>query len=268
MKKQNKLKINTLFLSIIFLLSILSFGADSEQISIPLSNPGKPGLVSVNHYKGSINVSGYSGETIVITASYRDPLNNNGLKLISGSALKLNATEKDNVVFVSVNSYRKTIDLDIQVPRSFSLKLSTDDNGEILVRDVNGVFELNNNNGDVKLLNVSGSSIVSTIDGNIFADYIKVDPDFPMVFSTIEGNIDLHFPVNADICLKMRTEYGEIYSDFLINLDKRKTNIRKHKNSGSTKITLDQWTYGKINKGGPEYLIKSLNGSIYIKKKK
>ncbi len=267
MKKQNKLKLSTAFLSIIFLLSILSYGSDPEQISVPLSNSGKPGLVSVNHYKGSINVSGYNGKTIVITASYRDPMNNNGMKLISGSALKLSATEKDNVVFVSVNSYRKTIDLDIRVPRNFSLKLSTDDNGEIFVRDINGVFEINNNNGDVKLVNVSGSSIISTIDGNIFADFVKVDPDMPMVFSTIEGNIDLRFPVDADICLKMRTEYGEIYSDFTINVDKRKTNIRKHKNSGSTKVTLDQWTYGKINKGGAEYLIKSLNGNIYIKKR-
>ena len=74
--------------------------------------------------------------------------------------------------------------------------------------------------------------------------------------------------MDANICLKMRTEYGEIYSDFIIDIDKRKTNILKHKNSGSIKVTLDQWTYGKINKGGPEYLIKSLNGNIYIKKKK
>ena len=262
------IKINIFLLFILILLSIFSFGEDSEQISVPLSSSHKPGLVSVNHYKGSINVTGYNGKTIVITASYRKPVNDNGMKLISGSSLKLSATEKDNVVFVSVNSYRKTIDLDIRVPRNFSLKLSTDDNGEILVRDINGVFELNNNNGDVKLINVSGSSVVSTIDGNIYADYVKVDTDMPMVFSTIEGNIDLHFPADADICLKMRTEYGEIYSDFIIDVDKRKTNIRKHKNSGSTKISLDQWTYGKINKGGPEYLIKSLNGSIYIKKKK
>ncbi len=263
-----KFKITTLLLSILFLSGIYLNGTETEQISVPLSIAGKPGLVSVSHYKGSINVTGYNGQSIVVNASYREPVNNNGMKLISGSALKLSATEKDNVVFISVNSYRKTIDLDIRVPRNFSLKLSTEDNGEIFVRDINGVFEINNNNGNVKLLNVSGSSIVSTIDGDIFADYVKTDPDLPMVFSTIEGNIDLHFPVDADICLKMRTEYGEIYSDFVINVDKRKTNIRKHKNSGSTKITLDQWTYGKINKGGPEYLIKSLNGSIYIKKKK
>ena len=263
-----KLKIITFLLSVFLLYGACLHGADTEQISVPLSNPGKPGLVSINHYKGSINVSGYNGKSIVITASYRDQMDNNGMKLISGSALQLSATEKDNVVFVSINSYRKTIDLDIRVPRNFSLKLSTEDNGEIVVRDINGVFELNNNNGDVKLVNVSGSSIVSTIDGNIFADYVKVDAGLPMVFSSIEGSIDLHLPVDADICLKMRTDFGEIYSDFTIDVDKRKTNIRKHKNSGSTKITLDQWTYGKINKGGPEYLIKSLNGNIYIKKRK
>ena len=263
-----KIKSNALLLFLLMILSLNYYGADSEQISIPLSNSGKPGLLSVNHYKGTIKVTGYSGEAIVITAGYRISENNNGMKLISGPAHKLTATEKDNVVFVSVNSFRRTIDLDIRVPRNFSLKLSTDDNGEIVVRDINGVFELNNNNGDVKLFNVSGSSVISTIDGNIYADFLNVDADLPMVLSTIEGNINLNLPVDSNICLKMRTEYGEVYSDFIIDVDKRKTNVSKHKRSGSTKITLDQWTYGKINKGGPEYLIKSLNGNIYIKKKK
>ena len=116
-----KLKSN-LLLVLLFILFIHSYGSESEQISIPLSNSGKPGLVSVNHYKGSIKVTGYNGKAIVITASYRRSENNNGMKLISGSALKLSATEKDNVVFVSVNSFRRTIDLDIRVPRNFSLK--------------------------------------------------------------------------------------------------------------------------------------------------
>ena len=251
-----------------FGFTFYSFGTDPEQISIPLSNPDKPGLVSVNHYKGSIIVKGYRGRSVVISAGYRNINNKNSMKLITGPAIKLSAMEKDNVVIVTTNSYRRTIDLNIMVPHNFSLKLSTDNNGEILVSDVNGVLELNNNNGNVKLMNVSGSAIISTIDGNIYADYISVTPDMPMAFSTIEGRIDLYFPVNADISLKMKTEYGKIFSDFSIDLVKRKMKIQKNNNTGSTKISLDDWTYGKINSGGPEYLIKTLNGDIYIKKKK
>ena len=254
--------------SLLFCSSFYYFGSEPEQISIPLSNPAKPGLVSINHYKGSIHVTGYRGKTVVITANYRNLVNGNGMRLISSSAIKLSAEEKNNIVIVKANSYRRTIDLNIRVPYDFSVKISNDDNGDILVRDVSGVFELNNNNGDVKLINVSGSAIISTIDGNIIADFINVDPEMPMVFSTIEGKIDLTLPEDANISMKMRTEYGEIYSDFNIDINKRKTNIRKHKNTGSTNITLDDWTYGKINSGGSEFLIKSLNGNIYIKKKK
>jgi len=268
MKKLKTSQIKIFFLLLFFSIPFYYYGSDSEEITIPLTNPGEPGLVSINHYKGSIFVNGYSGNSVIIAASYRNPENNNGMKLISNSAIKLNATEKENVVIISTNSYRRTIDLSISVPRNFSLKLSTDNNGVIEIRDISGELELNNNNGDVKLLNVSGSAIVSTIDGDIYADYVKVDPDQPMAFSTIEGKIDLYFPVDADICLKMKTEYGEIYSDFNINLEKRKTNVHKHKNNGSTKVSLDDWTHGQINKGGPEYLIKSLNGNIYIRKKK
>lgn len=263
-----KLMIRLCLCSLLMCSSLPFFGSGAEQILIPLSNPDKPGLLSINHYKGSINVTGYSGKTVMITANYRNPVNSNGMKLISSSAVTLSATEKNNIVVVKVNSYRRTIDLDIRVPYDFSLKISNDDNGEILIRDVSGVFELNNNNGDVKLFSVSGSAIISTIDGNILTNFINVDPEMPMALSTIEGRIDMILPGDANISLKMRTEYGEIYSDFDISIDKRKTNIRKHKSSRSTKITLDGWTYGKINNGGPEYLIKTLNGSIYIKKKK
>jgi len=244
------------------------YGTEPEQITVPLSDPSRPGLVSVNHYKGSIRVTGYDGNGIVVTARYRNAGSNGGMKRIAGPALKLSATEKDNVVFVSVNSFRKTIDLDILVPKNFSLKLSTEDNGKIIVGNVNGVFELNNNNGDVRLLDVSGSAIVSTIDGNILADFRRVDSELPMAFTTIEGTIDLTFPGDSDICLKIKTEYGEVYSDFNINVDKRKSTVTRHKRSGSTKVTLDQWTYGKINNGGPEYLIKSMNGNIFIRRKK
>ncbi|MCK4890342.1 MAG: DUF4097 family beta strand repeat protein [Candidatus Aminicenantes bacterium] len=263
-----KIIIRLCLYSLLFCSSLPFFGSGTDQILIPLSNPDKPGTISINHYKGSIHVTGYSGKTVMITANYRNPTNSNGMKLISSSAVTLSATEKNNVVVVKVNSYRRTIDLDIRVPYEFSLIISNDDNGDILVRDVSGVFELNNNNGDVKLFNVSGSAIISTIDGNILTDFINVDPEMPMALSTIEGQIDMNLPGNANISLKMRTEYGEIYSDFNINIDKRKINIRKHKNTRSTNITLDGWTYGKINNGGPEYLIKTLNGNIYIKKKK
>ena len=153
--------------SLLFCSPFYYFGSEPEQISIPLSNPTKPGLVSINHYKGSIHVTGYRGKTVVITANYRNLANGNGMRLISSSAIKLSAEEKNNIVIVKANSYRRTIDLNIRVPYDFSVKISNDDNGDILVRDVSGVFELNNNNGDVKLINVSGSAIISTIDGNI-----------------------------------------------------------------------------------------------------
>ena len=63
--------------------------------------------------------------------------------------------------------------------------------------------------------------------------------------------------------LKMKTQYGEIFSDFDIFLDKRKAKIKKE--STKSVISLDEWTIGKINGGGPEYLIKSHNGDIFIK---
>ena len=45
--------------------------ATKEQIVVALSNPGKPGLVSVKLVGGSITVMGYNGKDVVIDASSR-----------------------------------------------------------------------------------------------------------------------------------------------------------------------------------------------------
>jgi hypothetical protein len=46
--------------------------AKTDRVTVPLSNPGKPGIVEVSLMMGSIKVVGYEGKEIIVEATPRD----------------------------------------------------------------------------------------------------------------------------------------------------------------------------------------------------
>ena len=263
----------SIFILTIILLILTSFKySEKEQITIPLSDPHARGILIVKHQKGSINIQGYDGAVVVIDAIKRYETNENieikdeGLKKIPTNNFKITATEEDNQVLVRTNSFDKTVDLDIQVPYSFDLKLNTIDNGDITVNNISGTMEVSNVDGDITIKEVSGSVIANTVDGNIVIVFNSVTENTPMAFSTVDGKIDVTFPANINALLKMKSDYGDVFSDFEIELIEHKQNIEKNNKTGVYKVVIEEWTYGKINNGGTEILLKSLDGNIYIRK--
>ncbi len=106
----------------------------------------------------------------------------------------------------------------IQVPMNFSLSLSTVNGGDIEVKNVHGDFDLNNVNGDIILKEISGSANANTINGKIIADFSKINENNPMAFTTLNGNVDLTLPANAKFSTKMKTDRGNIYTGFDMDL--------------------------------------------------
>lgn len=243
----------------------------TEQIFVPLSYPEKPGFLIVEHFKGSITVTGYEGDVVTVKASLRghtetgvNVKETDGMKLIPSHEIELSAQEKNNTVTVFSGSHRKTIDLEINVPKEFSLKLNTVYNGKIIVSNVSGEFEISNINGDINMVNVSGSAILNTVDGNIETEFLKVTDGTPMAFTSIYGNVDVMFPGDVKISVKMKSDNGNIYSDFDYKMENRKTDLSLK--TSEKVIYPEKWTYGKINGGGAEILLKSFDGNIYLRK--
>ncbi|HEX9957124.1 MAG TPA: DUF4097 family beta strand repeat-containing protein [Fibrella sp.] len=249
-----------------------------EQLVIPLSDPGKTGLLEVDLINGSIHVVGYSGKDIVIDAasSARQKNRNSdqaatagGMRRISaGSSLDVSAEEKNNRVRVNSNSHQKAVDLTIKVPQRFSLKLHTINNGNITVENVTGELEINNINGAIDLTNISGSAVAHTVNGNLKAVFRDIDNKTPMAFSTLNGRVDVTFPASVKANVKLKSDMGDIYSDFDIDVDKNQPKATRSSQSGMYRVAIDDWVYGKINNGGPEVMMKTMQGSIYVRKAK
>lgn len=256
----------TLLLSLV--LGVVSSLAQ-ERVVIPLSNPGEPGQLELGIVRGSISVVGGDREEVIINYSsgdnYEDsPQQKNGLRRISDNSVGFEVTENDNEVEIGGAPPQSDVNFSISVPRNFSLYLSTVNGGDITVENVSGEMEISNVNGDVTLSNVGGSASVNTVNGDITGSFNSIG-DNPMAFTTVQGDIDITFPANASVTAKMRSEWGEVYTDFEMNID-RSNRESIEADSDVYRVSINNWINGKINGGGPEYMFKTLRGDIYIRK--
>jgi hypothetical protein len=80
--------------------------------------------------------------------------------------------------------------------------------------------------------------------------------------------VDVTFPANLKAALKMKSERGEVFSDFDVAVDKAAGKVTRTSQNGLTRLSTDDWTYGKVNGGGAEVMMKTMNGNIYLRKAK
>jgi hypothetical protein len=262
--------IKKLFIAALLLTVILpATYCQSEQLVINLSQASIPGLLTFENPKGSIRVTGYDGDVILISGTLRysdakKPVGN-GMRRIEQNAIDISAEVKGNNIILLCRTTGKTIDFDIKVPRNFSLKLRSLDNGNVEIININGEIEVENDNGDITLENIAGSAVLSSVHGKISAVFREVNTASPMMLTSFEGDITITLPGSINARLKMKSENGEILSDFDIKPVKRQPVV---KNVEDTRIySLEDWVVGSINAGGPEYIIRTYNGNVYIRKK-
>jgi len=87
----------------------------------------------------------------------------------------------------------------------------------------------------------------------------------------LNGDIDVTLPDNSKANVRMKTDNGEIYSDFEVKLDSGaqvQRNESGRQRDGSYHLRFDRTLRGSINGGGPEFQFTTFNGQIYIRKRK
>jgi hypothetical protein len=259
--------------------------AQSQQLTVPLSDPGKPYKLNVDLVTGSITVSVYDGKDIIIDAQSakehskhenrdrdkeRNKDNTTGMRRINGADnLDVIAREKNNQVNITTGMPGKDVELTIKIPQGAThVKLSSVNNGNIVASDINGDLEVSNTNGGIKLTNLSGSAVANTTNGNVVVTFKSIDVKAAMAFTTLNGNVDVTFPASLKANIKARSDNGNVYSDFDMVTEKSQAKTTKTAKDGMYRITIEDWVIGKIAGGGPEMLMKNMNGSIFIRKAK
>jgi len=246
-----------------------------DRVAYTLSDPSRPANVKAHLLNGSITVKGYDGKEVIVEARIRGSErperseNEGGLRRIPQTATGLSVDADNNDVNVRVDALQRTIDLTITVPRRTSLSLHTVNDGNILVSDVDGEMDVNDINGHVTMNHVGGSAVVHALNGRVLVTFNRVDPQKSMAFSSMNGDIDVTFPPDLKANLSMRTDNGEIYSDFDIQMQAaapQQTVEDERGKGGHYRVRIDKTVHAVLNGGGPEIQFKDFNGNIYIRK--
>lgn len=247
------------------------YQTNEQEIEIPLSKPGERGKLDIESHNGRVTIRAYEGKTVKVKMikygkKVEKEKSRDGMRLISSGGFNVEAQEYRNVVKVENDGWGNRVDFEVQVPANFDIKAESYNNGHILIEGVEGELNVESYNGPITLVDISGSASASTYNGAVKVSFTAVTPDTNMAFSTYNGDVDLTLPGNAKITTKMKTN-RDIYTDFEnFALNEAKPVSGKNERSGSYKVKFENWVEGKVNGGGPEVMMKTTNGNIYIRK--
>lgn len=256
---------------LIFFICVGSLSAqtENESVTIPLSNPGEDGKLKVGLLYGSITVEAHQGKEVVIetksSEKSKPSKTKDGMRRIGDTSLEFSVEEYNNKVTVRSKKQNKKVDFIIKVPENFSLDLRATNSGNISVEGVDGEMEISNLNGAITLTNIGGSVIADALNKDIRVTFTKGYTKSPMAFTSLNGDLDISFPNNLSANIKAKTDYGEIYTDFEMEMTRDVRKDEKKSSSGVYKVNVDQWVTGTINGGGEELLFKTMNGDIMIR---
>ena len=246
--------------------------AGGDRIPITLSDPGRPAHVKVSMVNGGITVKGYEGKEVVVEAHVRNrenARNEGGPKRLAISTTGLSVEEENNEVNINTESYMHAIDVTVSVPVHTSLKLRAVNDGDIVVTGVDGDLDVDDVNGSVTLNNVSGSAVAHALNGHLHATFTKVDAQKAMAFSSLNGDIDVTFPADLKATVSIRSDQGDVFSDFDVQLKAATAQPVVEDNrgrGGKYRVKIDKTVHGTINGGGPEIQFRNFQGQIYIRK--
>jgi hypothetical protein len=272
-----------------------------QVVTVPFSDPSRPGTVKVSLLSGGITVRAGSGRDVIVTTSRDgdeerereraererereqrrrergdrerdDDPGANGLRRLT-QPYGVNITEENNTVTVTAPMTFGGVGVTLQVPAATSVELRSVNGGQITVEGINGSIDVNNVNGSIRIADAGGPVIAHATNGRVVATLRQVPSGKPMSFTSFNGNVDVTLPGSAKANLKMRSDRGDVYTDFEVQTtgaptpQARQSGDRGSRDSrGRYRLDMDRSIYGTINGGGADFELRTFNGNIYLRK--
>jgi hypothetical protein len=255
-------KIGTLILAVMVLTVFNGLKAQEYKVAVSGNKTLKI------HEVGRVEITGYDGNEIIFSTEKKDSdalERAEGLKAISAGGLEdnsgigLSVVQSGDVIEVNPMSKRSGPKYDIKVPKSVKVfyEHSTAYGSKVVIKDISSEIEASTNHSSLWLENITGPMTINTVHGKIEAIFTEVNQSNPTSIISVHGLIDVALPANTKADLKMRTTWGEIYTDMDIDFEESGDSEKS-----STKLS------GTINGGGVSMDISTSHSNIYLRTKK
>lgn len=238
-----------------------------KEFITAFAKPEHPGTLNVDIKRGSIVVTGYDGNKVVVELSVPNyqPANtqsSDGLKELRATTIDFDISQSDNQIKVDGNSYEYITNLTIKVPRKTNLILDSYRDGLIHVKQVHGTFNVRSQNNNIRLEQVSGAGKLRSYNGSLAADFERVTKNESLSFESYNGSIDVKLPVDTQANVRYRSGSGKMLTDFDVALS---DDAIQTTNDGG--IEYDQFIQGTLNGGGEPLILETEKGDIRLRKR-
>ena len=147
-----------------------------------------------------------------------------------------------------------------------SAKITTVNEGDILVRGVKGALQVNNVNGVITVEGAAASTEVHTINGDVHIDYDR-NPVEACRYYTLNGNINATFRPGLKADLFFKSFHGDLFTD-INDIEVGPQLLKKEKRSEDGQgvaYKIDAQRKILVGGGGQELHFETFNGNVYIK---
>ena len=256
-------KISTLTVTILLFLTSIGT-AFAQEYKVDLSS-GKIKIYEVNE----VNIEGHDQNYVLVSTKEGhkgDPERARGLRIINSLGLEdnsgvgLSVKKTGDEVEVRPISRHSETRYTVYVPKSVSVfyEHSSHHGDDLRIKNVQSELDITVKFNSIYFEEVTGPMTINTVHGDVEGVFSNVSQDNAISIISAHGHIDLALPSDTKAKLRLRTSYGEIYTDMKIDYNKT-SELRK---ISSSEIN------GTINGGGVDINLSSSHNNIYLRAKK
>ena len=268
----------------------------TKELSFSQNSPDN--ILVVENVYGSIDVEGYSGNTIKIEVIKTISADTNEELQKGKEEIGIKSAKKDDAIYVYLDSpyshfdlstgqfehrefnynYRKNykhrtkrmykyrLDFKIKIPKNTSIDLQAVNRGNITVKDVHGkLLIVNNINGAIDMENVSGTTDVNALNKDINISYSE-NPKEESFYNSLNGDITIKFQEDLDASITYKTLNGDFYTNFDLSKNSPQFKSTKEYSNNKTKYKVNATKQFKIGNGKVHLSFNQLNGDAILKK--
>ena len=159
--------------------------------------------------------------------------------------------------------YEVSFDFTLHVPRETAVRLRTVNRGEIRVENTDGVFDAENINGGLDLVEIAGSGHAYALNRPVHVSYRR-NPTGASDFGSLNGDVDVAFRQGLSADMWLKTFNGSAYTDFDVTALPSRPAQREQRD-GKYVYKSNQFYGVRAGQGGPELKFDAFNGDIRIR---
>ena len=234
----------------------------SERYSI-----ASGGSFSVQNVSGNLEIVSWNEDEVLVEASKVVKTVGRDRAEEAMAALKIEVDESRNEIVVRTTLPRNSsglmdwifvrnvgakVSYRIKVPGGIAVSALTV-NGNVRIEAIDGQINAKTTNGQIRISEAGSGVSASTTNGSIRAEFRDLASFENTSFRATNGGITVYLPADLPCSVRASTVNGAVSTDFPITIEG---------SSGRSKKRLE----GDINGGGGELSLRTVNGSIAVRK--